>query len=229
MIIRGLQKLSLIDYSPYTCAVVFLQGCNFRCGFCHNPELVLGVGDGHEISKEEVTVFLKKRAKWLDGVCITGGEPTLNSDLPEFISSIKQLGYKVKLDSNGTNPSMLKFLLEDKQVDYLAMDIKTSLEEYKSVVNAEVDLNNIQESVALLMSSDIESEFRTTVVPGLHKLKHFEEIGLWLKGAKRFFIQNFSPKKCLNKSFEKIKPFSEKDLLVFKKILERSIEQVSVR
>ena len=139
MIIRGLQKLSLIDYSPYTCSVVFLVGCNFRCGFCHNPELVVGSSSSSEISKKEVIDFLEKRKKWLDGVCITGGEPTLNSDLPDFIRDVKKLNYQVKLDSNGTNPTMLKLLLENKLIDYLAMDIKSSLEEYKNVANVEAN------------------------------------------------------------------------------------------
>ncbi|MBW2989756.1 anaerobic ribonucleoside-triphosphate reductase activating protein, partial [Candidatus Woesearchaeota archaeon] len=131
--IKGLQKASLIDYPPYACCVVFLSGCNFRCGFCHNPELVLGKSNTETISEEEFFSFLSKRKKWLDAVCITGGEPCLNKELPKFISKIKDHGYKVKLDTNGSSPDMLDELLDKGLLDYIAMDIKGNLNQYEKV------------------------------------------------------------------------------------------------
>ena len=229
MNIAGLQKTSIIDYQHHVCCVVFLSGCNFRCGFCHNPELVLGIESSPPVSAEDFFSFLKDRQKWLDAVCITGGEPTLSKDLQDFIRKIKLLGYKVKLDSNGTNPKVLEELFKNNLIDYIAMDIKTILNKYESVVNATVDLEKIQQSISLIMNSGIDYEFRTTVVPGLHCADDFEKVGEWLHGAKRFVVQNFRPGKCLNKKFEKILPFSKKDIESFKVTLEKNIDEVLVR
>jgi len=225
--IKGLQKTSLIDYSPYTSCVVFLAGCDFRCPFCQNPDLVLNPEKLDTIKKEDFFEFLKKRKKWLDGVCITGGEPTLYKELPEFIKKIKDLGYKVKLDTNGSNPDMLKELV--KLADYVAMDIKSSLEKYDESAGVKVDIEKIKKSVEIIKNSGIDWEFRMTVVPALHSQEDFEKIGKWLKGAKRFFLQQFSNKICLDKSFEKITPFSKEDMEEFKVILSKYISKVEVR
>ncbi len=225
--IKGLQKTSLIDYSPYTSCVVFLAGCDFRCPFCQNPDLVLNPEKLDTIKKEDFFEFLKKRKKWLDGACITGGEPTLYKELPEFIKQIKDLGYKLKLDTNGNNPDMLKELV--KLADYVAMDIKSSLEKYDESAGVKVDIEKIKKSVEIIKNSGIDWEFRMTVVPALHSQEDFEKIGKWLKGAKRFFLQQFSNKICLDKSFEKITPFSKEDMEEFKVILSKYISKVEVR
>ena len=229
MNICGLQKTSIIDFSPHVCCVIFLGGCNFRCGFCHNPELVFELDENQRLSQKEIFDFLKRRKGWLDAVCITGGEPTLNKDLPEFILAIKKLGYKVKLDSNGTNPQMLEGLFSKELVDYVAMDIKSSLDKYNSVVNSFVDQAKIKKSVSLIMNSGIDYEFRTTVVPELHTKEDFIKMAQWIKGAKRFVLQQFRPQKCLNKKFEKVQPFDLQEIEEFKKILAPYVQEVLSR
>ena len=227
--IKGLQKASLIDYEPYTACVVFLAGCNFRCGFCQNPDLIIEVDKTQSISEEEFFDFLRKRKKWLEGVCITGGEPCINEDLPDFIKKIKKESYKVKLDTNGANPLMIKKLIDDKLIDYVAMDIKGSLDKYDQIARVNVDKEKIKESVKLLIEGKVDYEFRMTVVPGLHEKEDFENIGAWLKGAKKFFIQQFRNKTCLDKSFEKVKAFSKEKLNRFKEILEKYGDEVNLR
>ena len=230
LIIKGLEKTSIIDYPPYVCCVIFLYGCNFRCGFCHNPELVVGSRVSvPDITAIEIFRFLRQRKKWLDAVCITGGEPTLHSDLPEFIRQIKLLGYKVKLDSNGTNPEMLESIFSQNIIDFIAMDIKTKIDDYSLVTNSCVDVEKIKKSVQLIQQSKIDYEFRTTVVPGIHTNDIFYEMGNWIKGSKTFVIQNFRPQVCLNNSYEKIKPFSTKDLEGFKDIMSEFVENVFIR
>lgn len=227
MIIKGLQKQTIIDYPGKIACTIFTFGCNFRCGFCHNPELV--IDDGRpEIKKEEILEFLKNRKGFLDAVCITGGEPTLNEDLPEFISKIKELGFLVKLDTNGTNPEMLKELIEKKLVDYIAMDIKAPLEFYENIANVKVNKNDIQKSVDLIKKMK-EYEFRITVVPSLFNEKYAKLIGEWLKGSKRFFIQQFRGIKTLDKNFIDKKPFSKEELIKFCNILKPYFETCKIR
>ncbi len=227
--IKGLQKTSLIDYSPYISCVVFLSGCNFRCGFCQNPDLLVEVDKTPTISEEEFFSFLEKRKRWLEGVCITGGEPCLYSELPDFIKRVKELGYKVKVDTNGTSPAMLRKLINNKLVDYIAMDIKGSLDNYDKAANIKVDKERIKESVKVVMESGIDYEFRMTCVPGLAEKDDFERIGKWLEGCGKFFIQQFSNKVCLDKGFEKIKPFSNSELEEFRGVLEKYIGKVEIR
>jgi pyruvate formate lyase activating enzyme len=227
--IKGLQKTSLIDFQPYTSCVVFLAGCNFRCGFCQNPNLIVEIDKTPTISQDEFFGFLEKRKKWLDGVVITGGEPSLYDDLPEFIRKIKDLGYKVKFDSNGTNPKMIKELIGDKLIDYVAMDIKGSLEKYDKVAGIDADKDKIRESADLIMKSGVDYEFRLTAVPSLLDKEDVERIGVWLKGAKKFYIQQFRNKICLDRSFEKIKPFAKEKLDEFRGILKGYIDNVEIR
>ncbi|HZX45012.1 MAG TPA: anaerobic ribonucleoside-triphosphate reductase activating protein [Candidatus Nanoarchaeia archaeon] len=225
MKIKGLQKLSLIDFSPFSSCVIFLCGCNFRCGFCHNPEIV--EGKGKDISEDELFKFLAERKKWLDGVCITGGEPCINEELIEFIKKIKDMGYKVKVDTNGTNPLMVEKLV--KTADYIAMDIKTSPGRYDKATGVEADIVSIKKSAKIIMESEIDYEFRITVVPGILDKEDIVEIGKWLKGAKNLFIQQFSNKICLDKSFEKVKPYSLEELDELKRTAEPYFGKVEIR
>ena len=197
MQIVGLQKMTLLDYPGKVACTVFLAGCNFRCPFCHNGELLAGeqpVG----ITEEEFFSFLKSRVGFLDGVCITGGEPTLYPDLPDFIRKIKEMGYPVKLDTNGYRPEVLKGLLAEGLLDYVAMDVKNCPERYAETVGLpEVEIKRLEESISLLLSGNIPYEFRTTVVSEFHDQTAIRKMGEWLvslaKGEKipRLFLQGF--------------------------------------
>ncbi len=191
MFISGLQKLTLLDYPGRLASTVFLAGCNFRCPFCHNASLVLG-GNDEKISTDELLAFLKSRVGKLQGVCITGGEPTLYRELPSLIYNIKELGLLVKLDTNGTNPTLLSSLISDGLIDYCAMDIKSAKDTYHILAGVEgLDIKPIEESVEILLSGKIEYEFRTTVVKPYHTKEDFVKIGKWIKGARAYFLQGF--------------------------------------
>lgn len=191
MKIKGLQKLTLLDYPGRLAATVFLGGCNFRCPFCHNAQLVVRDG-GEEIGEDALFAFLESRRGKLSGVCITGGEPTLYPQLPSFISKIRALGYSVKLDTNGSNPDMLESLVLDGLVDYVAMDIKSSRERYAAVAGVpELDLRRIERSVDFLLEGRVEYEFRTTLVRELHSEADLLAIGEWIRGAHAYFLQPF--------------------------------------
>ena len=190
MQINGLQKMTLLDYPGKVACTVFLAGCNLRCPFCHNAPLVLEAPPA-AMTEEEFFAFLSKRRGLLDGVCVTGGEPTLRPGLPEFLRKIREAGYLVKLDTNGTNPNMLRSLLEEKLVDYVAMDIKNSPGAYAPICGGIDVLEAVQESAALLMAGKTDYEFRTTCVSPFHTLKTMEELGRWLAGAKQYYLQSF--------------------------------------
>ena len=192
MRIGGLQKLTLLDYPGKVACTVFLFGCNLRCPYCHNPGLVLPEQiNAPGMPESEVVSFLEQRKGKLDGVCITGGEPTLQTELPNFLKKIHDLGYAIKLDTNGTNPGMLKVLLRDGVLDCVAMDIKNSPFRYAETCGGVDILSKVQESADLLMDSPTDYEFRTTVCKPLHTEKEMEESGRWLKGAKHYFLQSF--------------------------------------
>jgi pyruvate formate lyase activating enzyme len=202
MIIGGLEKLTLLDYPNHLAAIVFTRGCNFRCHFCYNPGLVWPQPekDKENIKKEkgllppsvdDLFLFLKKRIGRLEGVVITGGEPTLHADLPEFIKTIKDMGYLVKLDSNGTNPLMLEKLIKLSLIDYIAMDIKATPAKYEKVAGVPVNYNNLKKSVKIIMNSGLSYEFRTTVVPGLLLRDDFDIMGQEIKGADKWYLQSF--------------------------------------
>ena len=184
MKIHGFQTLTLLDYPGYTAATIFLGGCNFRCPFCQNAGLVLRPDEEPVIPEDDVLAFLKKRRRVLDGVCITGGEPTLEPELPELIRSIKELGYLVKLDTNGTHPAIVRKLAEEKLIDYVAMDIKSSREHYARLAgnSSEKLLAVVEETAAFLMEGNLDYEFRTTVVRELHEQEDFVAIRDWLAG-----------------------------------------------
>lgn len=198
MVIAGLQKMTLLDYPGKIACTVFLQGCNFRCPFCHNSGL-LGGACATPIAEEELLTFLQKRIGLLDGVCITGGEPTLQKQLPELLRKIKALGYAVKLDTNGSDPDMLRLLAEEGLIDYVAMDIKNSPQKYAEASGASrLSLEKIEQSIRFLISGALDYELRTTVVQELHSRQDFEQMGQWFqkicpdKKPKKIFLQAYT-------------------------------------
>ena len=192
MQIHGFNKTTLLDYPEHIAATVFTGGCNFRCPFCHNGELVLDPGCQPLISEEEVLSYLKKRQGILQGACVTGGEPTLQKDLKDFLRKIKELGYPIKLDTNGYMPGVLWDLLQEKLIDYVAMDIKASRENYAVAAGLRhMDISRIEESIGILKSSGLPYEFRTTVVKGIHRVEEFEDIGKWIAGCPVYYLQNY--------------------------------------
>jgi pyruvate formate lyase activating enzyme len=226
MKIAGLVKTSLIDYPDLVSAIVFTQGCNFACGFCHNPELIPIKGEV-STSEEEILSFLTKRVTRLDGVVITGGEPTLQPDLVNFIQKVKKIGYKVKLDTNGSNPEMLKSLLDENLLDYVAMDIKGPLEKYRQI-SGYASTKIIQTSIKIILESGIGHEFRTTFVPKLHCLEDAEGIGEMVSGAALFTVQNFRPGHTLKKEFENEGSFSLPELERIKDRIKPFVQAVRV-
>ena len=191
MRIHGLQKMTLLDFPGRVACTVFLGGCDYRCPFCHNYELADGSAKP-VMEAEELLAFLKKRRGLLDGVAFTGGEPCLHPDLAELMRRVRDLGYAVKLDTNGAHPDRLAAILEEGLADYVAMDVKNSPEKYARTVGLDrIDLAPIRESVSLLMAGETDYEFRTTVVDQLHEAADFEAIGGWIAGARRYFLQAF--------------------------------------
>ena len=190
MHLEALQKLTLLDYPGRTAATLFTHGCNFRCPFCHNAGLVVRPSET-VVDENELFAYLDKRKKLLDGVCITGGEPLLQSDIADFIRRVRAHGYAVKLDTNGSFPEKLAALIDEGLVDYVAMDIKNSPEKYEETAGAKGILENVQASVALLLKNTVDYEFRTTVTGSLHTAEDMRAIGAWIAGAKRYFLQPF--------------------------------------
>jgi pyruvate formate lyase activating enzyme len=212
MIIAGLQKTTLIDYPGKLACIVFLAGCNFRCPWCYSSELVLPLKiiKQPRFSEKEIFDFLEQRKGLLEGVVICGGEPTINKELPQFLEKIKALGYSVKLDTNGSNPKVIKELAGAKLIDYVAMDIKASPENpaYKNLMIDGITLDDIKESVEFLKSGKLDFEFRTTVVNTIHKKEEFLKIAEWIGGKNiKYYLQNFRAEKTIDPEFEKIEPF----------------------
>lgn len=230
MPIHGFQTLTLLDYPGYTAATIFLGGCNFRCPFCQNAGLVLRPDEEPVIPEDDVLAFLKKRRRVLDGVCITGGEPTLEPELPELIRSIKELGYLVKLDTNGTHPAIVRKLAEEKLIDYVAMDIKSSREHYARLAgnSSEKLLAVVEETAAFLMEGNLDYEFRTTVVRELHEQEDFVAIRDWLAGARRYYLQAYRDSEHILKSGN-YSSYSREELERFAAILREKIPVVEVR
>ena len=239
MIIGGLEKMTLIDYPGQVAAIVFTKGCNFRCHFCYNPLLVWPDKETDEkkyektystISEDEFFLFLRDRLGKLDGVVITGGEPTLHRDLAEFIKKIRAMGYKIKLDTNGTNPETLAELLEEKLLDYIAMDFKAPLAKYEKVVGVKIDCQNLEKSVKMIINSGLPYEFRTTVVPGLHEISDFESMGAILQGAKAWYLQKFkSDTPLVDRNLEEKRPFSDQDMQKIADIGKKYVKICEVR
>lgn len=227
MVIGALEKLTLIDYPGHLAAIIFTQGCNFRCRFCYNPMLVLpapaGAGENNNtgtkgliqglVPEEGLFEFLKSRQGKLEGVVITGGEPTLQPDLPDFIKKIKSQGFLVKLDTNGTNPKMLKNLISEQLVDYVAMDLKSDEKNYQRTVGVEVDWSKIKESVKIIINSGLSHEFRTTCVPGFHTSEIIKNMAQIIKGAEKWYLQNFkSDTDLIEESLRGQKGFSREQM-----------------
>jgi pyruvate formate lyase activating enzyme len=209
--IGGFLPFSLIDFPGGIACVLFTQGCPFRCHYCHNPELVEPHKFGKVFPEEEFFKFLKTRKGKLDGVVITGGEPTIQADLFEFIKEIKKEGFRVKLDTNGTQPSVVRRLIEEGLVDYFAMDIKAPLDKYEKVVGIEINSDAIRETIQLIMKSPIDYEFRTTALKNLLSSDDIIEIVKTIKGAKKYVLQRFLPNKILNSAYEKSESIKKED------------------
>lgn len=222
MIIGGLEKMTLIDYPGQLAAIVFTKGCNFRCHFCYNPLLVWPDRETDEkkyektyptITEDEFFLFLESRKGRLDGIVITGGEPTLHRDLPEFIKKIRAFGYKIKLDTNGTNPEALSDLLKENLLDYIAMDLKAPYDKYENVTGVKINCQNLEKSVKMVIESDLPHEFRTTVVPGLLELSDFDKMGQAISGADAWYLQKFkSDTELVDRDLERHAPFSDKEM-----------------
>ena len=176
IVISGFQKLTLVDYPGYTACLIFTQGCNFRCPFCHNSDLVIGGNNANIIDEQVIFDYLDKRKGLIDGVCISGGEPLLQKDLELFIRKIKEKGYKVKLDTNGSKPKLLKNLIDNNLLDYVAMDVKNTSNKYALTTGVKTNIEDIKESIDILKNSKIDYEFRTTIVKELHTIEDIKEI-----------------------------------------------------
>lgn len=230
MILAGFQKLTLLDYPGKIATTVFTLGCSFRCPFCHNPELVDLRLAHNEESEKDFFDFLERRMGKLEGVCITGGEPTIQPDIIEFIKKIKKMGFLVKLDSNGTRPDVLKKIFDQKLVDFIAMDIKSNLENYDKVTGSRVDKDRIRMSVNLIMNSKIPYEFRTTVVPGLHEEKDFLEIAKWISGSQSYYLQEYrEEQKILDPNLKEKTRGKSLDLEKIKKMIEKNFDKIEIR
>lgn len=228
MILAGIVPSSLIDYPEKVSAVIFTKGCNFRCPYCHNPELVVGKETSH-ISEIDFFDLLKKRTGLLDGVVISGGEPTLHSDLLHFVEKIKGMGFLIKIDTNGSKPEIIQTLLEKELVDYIAMDVKASPDQYVSTAGYNGSIEPIFQTIKLLEKSSVFHEFRTTVVPGFTNEEEIEKIGKMIEGSKKYFIQNFRPSNTLLNELSKQRGFSIAELEHFKEIALKYVLNVEIR
>ena len=225
MLIGGFQKMTMLDYPGKVAATVFTYGCNFRCPFCHNATLV--IDEAQLFSEDEILAYLNKRKGILDGVCISGGEPLLQNDIFDFIKKIKSLGLLVKLDTNGSYPERLREAIDSGLVDYVAMDIKTSKENYSRVADTNVKIEDIEKSVQILLESNIDYEFRTTVVRELHTKEDFVKISNWIKGAKRYFLQCFKDNE--NLIGNNLSAYTLPELEGFLEVLKDNINEVRLR
>ncbi len=228
MTICGFEKFSMVDYDTLIACTVFTGGCNFRCPFCHNASLVVGNVTEGQIDESEVVDYLQKRKGLVDAVCITGGEPTLHKDLKDFIRKVKGFGYKIKLDTNGTNPDMLQSLLDEGLLDYVAMDIKNSKQKYPLTIGANsIDFALIEKSIEMLKSSSIAYEFRTTLIGELHSEDDIIDIANLIKGAKKYFMQKYKDcDGCISHGYHEI----SKDVVEnYAKIMREKVSFVGIR
>lgn len=228
MQIHGFNKTTLLDYPGHLASTIFLGGCNFRCPFCHNKGLVLCPSSEPIIPETVVLEHLIKRKNIIEGVCITGGEPTLSPDLLDFIKQLKMIGLLVKLDTNGYRPDIIQSLLNENLIDYIAMDIKSSPQNYATLTGLkEIDINKINESINIIMGSNIPYEFRTTLVKELHTMEDIELIGKWIEDCSNYYLQNYRENEHV------IKPvytgFQKEKLLEFQKYLSQHVKQVQIR
>ncbi|HSV96648.1 MAG TPA: anaerobic ribonucleoside-triphosphate reductase activating protein [Spirochaetota bacterium] len=216
MNIKGIHKTSLIDFPGRICSVFFTGGCNLRCGYCHNPELACNSGSLRLYSNDEALGFIKKRRGFIDGVTISGGEPTISRNLESFIGAVKEMSMAVKIDTNGLNPEVVARLVDKALVDYIAIDIKTSPQKYDFVVGRQVDFSRVIETVETVKSSGLEYELRTTCIPKYVKLEDFGSIGAALGRVKRYYLQQFVADVTLDESFHNLKPYPVETLYGFR-------------
>jgi pyruvate formate lyase activating enzyme len=210
--VKGLEKFAPKDFPGFIASTVFLGGCNFRCPYCHNAELVLRPERLADIPMDFFLAYLDSRQGWLEGICVTGGEPLLADEIESFLTVIKQRGLLIKLDTNGSRPDRLEGLLAAGLVDRLAMDVKAPLERYREVTGAKVGADDIARSASIVRSSGLPYLFRTTVVPGLIGIEDIETIGRWLEGAAVYQVQQFSPVGTLDAEYRRIKPYSRDEV-----------------
>ncbi len=224
----GMEKLSLVDYDGFVAATVFTGGCNFRCGFCHNAALVVDSENLDILPESEVFSYLKKRKGIVEGVCVTGGEPTLNRDLPEFCEKLKKLGYSVKIDTNGTNPDMVKSLSENGLADYFAMDIKNDRENYAKIIGFDkYDTRNVEKTVDFFLSGGTDYEFRTTLISEYHHAENMAKISEWIRGAEKYFLQRFkSGDYCMSQN---LSPVETAEAKAFADIVKPFVKSVKLR
>ena len=227
MLLMGLQKLTLLDFPGKIACTVFTGGCDFRCPFCHNASLVRLHADAPRLPEEEFFKFLNMRKGVLQGVCITGGEPTLQPHLADFTKRIRELGFKVKLDTNGNNPEVLKSLVSEGLIDYVAMDIKNSFEKYNETTGISADIDSIKESIEILINGNIDYEFRTTLVSGFHTTQDMQRIGEMIKGTKKYYLQNFVDSGDI--LCPGLAPLGEEEMELMRKTAEKYVSVTQIR
>jgi len=227
--IRGFIRTSLLDWDGKIVSVLYLPGCNFRCPFCHNAGLVLQPGNMEPVEWDVVEDYLSKNGDFIDGICITGGEPTLHRFLPGLIRKIKDMGLKIKIDTNGTNPSMLERLIKEGLVDYVSMDVKSSLETYDECAGARVDIEKVKRSIRILLRGKVDYEFRTTILPRFHGKEEMRSIGLMIEGAERYVLQQFVPKNTLEPEFLTERAYSAEEMRALAREVEPFVKKVDVR
>jgi pyruvate formate lyase activating enzyme len=222
--IKGFLETSFVDWPGKICSVLFLPYCNFRCPYCHNHPLVFHPEQYLTVPFKDILARLRAFEGWIDGVCLTGGEPTFHADLPSLIREIKRHGFLVKLDTNGSNPEMLENLIEAREIDFVSMDVKAPLDpfSYHRSTGLSIDINAILRSIEILKRGEAEHEFRMTVVPGLHQKEDIQNLGSQLRAGKRFVLQNFNPENPLDPSLKNILPYDPKVL----KEMEREVQKM---
>lgn len=231
MEIAGLQKLTLIDYPGKLACTVFLAGCNFLCPWCYSKELVLPeeIEKQPKISEKEFFNFLKNRKGLLGGVVLCGGEPTIFKNLPDLAKNIKKLGFFVKLDTNGSNPEMIKELISKNLIDYVAMDVKLPKQRYAEIFKRKAKIRHIDNSIKLLKEGIVDYEFRSTIIPGIHNKEDIINMAKWIRGAKVYYLQQFRPEKTVDPKFEKVKPYPREFLLEVQRAISPFFETCQVR
>lgn len=227
MNILGIEKSSFIDYPNNICTVIFTGGCNFKCPYCHNSSIVNNIGN--KIDEEEIISFLKKRKKFIDAICISGGEPTLQKGLYDFICRVKGEGFIIKLDTNGTNPNVLKRLINEGLIDYVAMDIKAPLAKYSLVAKTPVVLEDIQKSIDILLENKVDYEFRTTICKELLSIEDIKTISEEIKGCNTYVLQNFKDGETVLEGQNKFTPYDDKQLEKLKNDISNLLSKVIIR
>ena len=227
MIISGFQKLTLVDYPGYTACIIFTQGCNFKCPYCHNSSLINGENNSNKIREQDLFDYLDKRKGLIDGVCISGGEPLLQKDIELFAKKIKEKGYKIKLDTNGSRPQTLKKLIDSNLIDYVAMDIKNTFDAYNLTTGVNVSIDDVKESISILKNSYIDFEFRTTIVKEFHSFESIKAILDFIGKDVKFYIQNY--RDCDTVLKKGLNGFSDEELIEIQSKLKMQYPNVIIR